>query len=67
MKRTQYEPSETLKACKLWHGSGLEVSYRFHMLTREMLVEKRDSLLRCDDRTRGENEVLRALTAELAA
>ena len=64
--RDHYKPSEQLQAVALWVGSDLDLAHRSRFLSIAMLVDKRDRLRRCDDRTPKENQLLRALNVELA-
>lgn len=57
--------SDRLKSATLWPGSYLALADKYHYLTRDMLVEKRNSLRRCDDLTPNEKDFLTALEAEL--
>ena len=64
--RPPYVPSTALQAHVLWAGSVLDQFHLHGSLTRTMLVQKRDELLRCDDLTANECGLLELLERELA-
>ena len=67
--RPPYVPSTALQAHVLWAGSVLDQFHLHGSLTRTMLVQKREELLRprCqgDDLTSNERGLLRLLEREL--
>jgi hypothetical protein len=50
-----------LKKCALWAGSLEQLFDSVGILTRAQLEDKARCLRACDDRTKGENELLAAL------